>query len=486
MMQFLRKNAKIIMWIVLACFLITIFAVWGAQQSFNSKAGNQDVIANVGKSVITYTMLGEALQSKLQQLYDRGIKVTDEKEKQLKKELLDQLIERQLLLDFAKKSAITVSDEEVAQSITGIKTFNDENGRFSKERYLQYLYSQRINPDDFENEQRVNIIMAKLRNMIYAGVKMTDDELRSYYMKRSRRISVNYVYFNYKNFISSLNITEDQMKDYYALNKKNYEKPDRVRASHILIRPDASPTSPTGRTDEQAAKFAKDLLARVKAGEDFATLAKKYSQDPGSAVNGGDLDYFARGMMVPEFENAAFSMAAGQVSDVIKTQFGYHILKVTGKEAGFEPTYEKMRSKVLAEIQKEEGLKLMQEKAAAMKDAIKSPSDLERLAPANKVSVQSVTFDEDTDIAAFKSDEFKDGMLDMNKGDVSKVLAAENGYIIGKITSESWPAFNDADFKKKYDDLETRLRSIKFGQEYRDLIDRLKAEEKVVIFENNL
>ena len=485
MMKTMRENAKVILWIVIAAFMITIVAVWGAKSIFLDSKSNPDTVAKVGQKDITYTALGEAWQSRLQQLSDQGVKVSDDKSKEIKKDILNALIDRSLQLDYAKQLRISVSDDEVAQAIASIQAFNDK-GVFQKERYVAYLAGQRITPEDFEGEQRDSLMLTKLRDMFYADVKITDDELRVYFTKRSRRVTVQYVYFNYKNFLNELSIDDDKMKDYYAVNRKNYEKPDQVRASHILIRADASPTSPTGRTDEAAKKFAEELLVKIKSGVSFEKLAKQYSQDPGSAVKGGDLGFFSRGMMVPEFESAAFSLKPGEVSGIIKTQFGYHIIKVTGKEAGFDPTFEKVRSKVLAEMQKDEGTKLMKDKAQSLKDAIKDPADFEKLYPAFHVSPRSVTFSENSKPASIESADFVDTVLDMNSGDVSNPIQGDNGYYMAKIISGTESPYNDADFKKKYDSLGDKLRNIKFTQENQDMLDRLKKQEKVEIFEKNL
>jgi peptidyl-prolyl cis-trans isomerase D len=481
----MRENAKYILWIVLGAFMITIVAIWGARATTTDSKSNPDAIARVGKTDISYTLLGEEWQAKVQQLYEQGIKVTDEKEKEMKKELLNQIIEKRLLLDYAEKLNIMTSDEEVAQAISQIPAFNDK-GKFDKDRYVQVLTNARIKIDDFENEQKESIILAKLKNQMITGIKVTTDELKAYFAQRERKVTAGYVYFNYKNFLDEIKIDEEKMKDYYAVNKKNYEKPDRVKASHILIRPDASATSPTGRSDEAAMAFAGDLLKKIKAGASFESLAKKYSQDPGSGAKGGELGWFSKGQMVPEFEKTAFDLKPGELSGVVKTQFGYHIIKVTGKEAGVEPTYATARPKVLAEMQKQEGLKMMKDKAAQMKDMIKDPSDLEKLAPKFKVSVlTSPLFNDDTKLASF-SEDFKDTMLDMNKGDVSPVITGESGYYIAKIVSESKSPVNDSIFAKKSSALDSKLKALKYAQIQKDLIEKLKVEEKVEIFEKNM
>ena len=120
------------------------------------------------------------------------------------------------------------------------------------------------------------------------------------------------------------------MQRYYNGNIAQYQTPEQVRASHILL-------NTAGKDEAAVRKQAEDILQQVKAGADFAELAKKFSEDEGSKVNGGDLDYFTRGRMVPEFETAAFALEPGQVSDIVKSQFGFHIIKVVDKKAGSHP-----------------------------------------------------------------------------------------------------------------------------------------------------
>jgi len=141
-----------------------------------------------------------------------------------------------------------------------------------------------------------------------------------------------------------ITITDDAAKAYYDQHPQEMQQPEELQASHILLR------VPEGATEEQksaALSKAKEALAKLKAGGDFAALAKEYSQDPGSAANGGDLGFFGRGRMVPAFEKAAYSMKIGQVSDIVETQFGYHIIKVTGhhdaKTAAFPEISERLK-----------------------------------------------------------------------------------------------------------------------------------------------
>jgi len=142
--------------------------------------------------------------------------------------------------------------------------------------------------------------------------------------KASKELMAN----NYKTkYMSSLNITDQQLKTIYEQNIKSFQQ-EQVQASHILIRTITEKTAQDKEANEKAYQKASELLKRVQLGEDFASLAKQYSEDPGSASQGGDLGYFARGAMVKEFEEAAFGLEKGKISPLVKTSYGYHIIKV--------------------------------------------------------------------------------------------------------------------------------------------------------------
>ncbi|MCX8092903.1 MAG: peptidylprolyl isomerase, partial [Candidatus Goldbacteria bacterium] len=284
-----------------------------------------------------------------------------------------------------------------------------------------------------------------------------------------------------------LNIDIEKMKDYYAMHKKDYEKPEQVKASHILIMADASPTSPTGLTDEQAKKLAEEIYKRAKSGEDFSALAKKYSRDTSTKDKGGDLGWFKKGEMVPEFEKASFALKNGEISGPVKTQFGYHIIKCTGKQAAYEPTFEKEKDKVLKELQKQHGMELMKKKADKMAAEIKNPDEFEIVAKANTITVKTLnSITEDSKIPEIDSEDAKNILFDSNKNTVTKVIQGNNGYYIFKIIDESPAKFDEKKFNKKKSELSEKLRNIKFEQVFENLMTKLKNEAKVEIYEENL
>ncbi|MFP4467047.1 MAG: peptidylprolyl isomerase [Candidatus Goldiibacteriota bacterium] len=486
MMNQLRDNAKIFLWIVIVAFLGTIIFAWGAQ-SMGGSSSTPDIIAQAAGEDIPYSEIGVLWRNRLQELTDKGIRVDSERERKEKLDLLDEIITRRLLLDYARELNISASDEEIVQSIRNISAFHDEEGNFSRERYYRMLQAQRISPKVLEQDQARSIILSKLNNRLYAMVKTTENELKNYYLKQSRKLKTEFVYFNYNDFKDEISISEDRISNYYSINRKDYEKPERVNASHILIIPDASPTSPTGLTEEGAQELAAEVLKKAKAGEDFGGLARQYSQDPGSKNNDGELGWFERGTMIKEFEDAAFSLKKGGISDVVKSQFGYHIIKVHDKEEGSRPTYEKVKGQIREELTKQEGLKLAEKKAETFLQNIEEGASFTKAAKeADVMSVITGFFDSDEEVDIIDASEFQNELFDLNINDFSDPIAGENGYYVFKILAEKPSKFNEEDFKEKENSLDEKLKNIKFRQIREDLTASLRAKADVKVFEENL
>lgn len=169
-------------------------------------------------------------------------------------------------------------------------------------------------------------------------------------------------------FADQLNITEDDAKKHYSENAKQFQKPEQVRASHILIKPDLSDPNTDPNLAKAAAKArAEVLLDKIKAGVDFAQLAKANSDDPGSAKNGGDLNFFGKGQMIPPFEKTAFELEIGQVSGIVETRFGYHIIKLTDHKDAGVTTFEEVKSDLINMLTQRKQGELAQQYAEKLK-----------------------------------------------------------------------------------------------------------------------
>ncbi|RKL62529.1 peptidylprolyl isomerase [Thermoanaerobacteraceae bacterium SP2] len=231
---------------------------------------------------------------------------TDEGKKNLqeiKKKVLDSMIKDVLSLQQAKKENVTLKPNQMQEAVSQLETYHG-----GKDALDNYLKQQGMDWKSFEKLLQDQLIINNLKEKLTANVKVSDEDVKKYF---------------------------DSNKDMFKLPSPE------IRASHILV-----------PTEDEANK----VLAEIKAGEDFAELAKKYSTDPGSKDKGGDLGYFGKGKMVPEFEKAAFALKQGEVSQPVKTQFGYHIIKVTGERTSlsFDDVKDYIKSNLLTSKKDEE------------------------------------------------------------------------------------------------------------------------------------
>ena len=256
------------------------------------------VLARVNGQDITKTEFERALRS----IEQRRGPVPEQQRDEVYRRLLDQLVGIQLLKQEAAVRKVTVADAEVDKAIAEIKQ------QFpSEDVFKQMLATQKVTFEEFRADQRVEMAIAK----------MVTDALKD-----------------------KVAPSPEQVADFYKKNPDRFKQGERVRASHILI---TVPQGADGPTKDKAREKAEGLLKKIKAGGDFAALAKENSQDPGSAVQGGDLGFFQPGQMVGPFNDVAFKMAPGAVSDLVETQFGFHIIKVVDKQEGRMVPLEEVR-----------------------------------------------------------------------------------------------------------------------------------------------
>jgi peptidyl-prolyl cis-trans isomerase D len=345
----------------------------------------------------------------------------------VEQQVLTQMIDEQAGLIEAERHGLKVSDEELAQQIFAIPQLQ-ENGRFiGEERYEQLLLSQNppVTKSQFEDSLRRSLMLDKLRSALTDWIAVSDADLESEYRRRNEKVKVQVVALTADKFRSQVTVADADLTPYFEAHKadyrvgeqrkvryllldreqarqrvavpqndiqryyndniQQYQTAERVRASHILLN--------TGGKDEAAVrKLGEELLAKIKAGADFGELAKKYSEDPGSKEKGGDLDYFTRGRMVPEFEMAAFTLAPGQVSDLVKTQYGFHIIKVVDKQAGSTQTLDQVRAQIQQQLAAQIADRQITEQSTKLADRIKNPDDLNKVATELGLKVDETGF----------------------------------------------------------------------------------------------
>lgn len=348
--------------------LITIpFALFGID-SYLSQAGKNVAIAEVNDGEISIQEFSNALQNLRNRMQSEGkVDPAQLDTPEVKSLVLDKLINEKLLAEEVRRAKYAISDAQLATYITSMPTFQ-KDGNFSQELYDQTLKQNNLTPSKFEagmrsdllaqqaqdgvvklgfitnsmsdnalkllNQKRV-VTVAEIKTKDFEGqVKVDPAEVKAYYEKHKdkfiapEQVKVEFLLMSAANLISKVNVDDAEVKAFYDENAAKYQGNEQRSASHILI---GFGVNPTPEKKQEAKAKAEGLLAAVKKNpKSFEELAIKNSQDPGSAVKGGDLGSFGRGAMVKPFEDAVFGMKVNEVSELVESEFGYHIIKLTG------------------------------------------------------------------------------------------------------------------------------------------------------------
>ena len=389
-------------------------------------AAPSETIAEVDGRPVTAGDFQQRYLLQIQQYRQQfGAGINDQLLRQLgvDQQVLGQMIDEQVALIEAERQGIHVSDEELAQQIFAIPAFQ-ENGRFiGEQRYEQLLQSQNppLTKSQFEDSLRRSLALDKLRSALTGWISVSNADVESEYRRRNEKVKLQVVAITADSFRSQVTVADADIAPYFEAHKtdyrvgeqrkvkyllldrelarqkvavpqtdiqryyndniQQYQTPEQIRASHILLKTD-------GKDEAAVRKEAEGILAQVKAGGDFAALAKKYSEDEGSKAKGGDLDYFGRGRMVPEFENAAFMMQPGQISDLVKSQFGFHIIKVIDKRPASTTPLEQVRNQITEQLSLQLADQRITDQASQFASRIKDMADLEPAARELQLTVQ--------------------------------------------------------------------------------------------------
>src|SRR4029079_17395724 len=385
--------------------------------------------------------------------------------------IIQQMLERETGLAEASRLGISTSDEEVRTRI-GTMPGLQENGQFiGEQRYRQLLQLQNppLTPHDFEEQIRRGITMEKLQAALTNWITVSDKELEDEYKRRNEKVKLAAVSFPADKFREGLEATDAELSAYYEAHKndlkipekrkvkyalvdlqairnriqvspadiqRNYEDnqqqystPEQVRASHILLKTE-------GKDDAEVKKKAEDLLAKVKAGGDFAKLATEFSEDDTSKVKGGDLDFFPKGQMVPEFDKVAFSLKPGEISDLVKSQYGYHIIKVTDKKPATTKTLDEVRAQIEDQIKWDRAQTEAQRIADDVAKNLKKPADIDGYAKGRGLTVgESSLFSKEEPIAGLgMAPAVAERAFELKDGEVSEAIRTPQGFAFVTVT----------------------------------------------------
>ena len=415
MIRFLQsgnKAAKYILGgflVILAVSMVT-YLIPGFMTSANT-AGRTGVLATVAGEDIRTDEVTKLVQAQM-----RSQRVPDFYVPMLMQQAVQRLVQTQEIRYEAGRLGLKVYDQEVRDELQNgsLKPYLYPDGKWiGQEAYVNFLGQNGQTPETFEAQLRDDVLARKLFGAITAGVNVTPAEVEQAYKDKNIKVKFQYAILNLADIQKQINPTETELKAFYEANKVSYQNaipekrrlryfvlldkdaegkvtvdaaelqryynshqdeyrlPDRVRVRHILI--NTPPPGPDGKPDQkgvdEARAKAADILKQVKAGGNFAELAKKYSQDPSSAVKGGELPWAQRGGFVAEFEKAAFALNPGQISDLVQTSYGFHIIQTEEKEAARVKPLAEVKNEIEKTVKAQKASALLDQKAAAAAEA---------------------------------------------------------------------------------------------------------------------
>jgi peptidyl-prolyl cis-trans isomerase D len=442
MIRFLQKDSRVI-----KIIFVVIIAVAAITMVITLVPG---IFADDGGSTNTYATVHSA--GVLGRYFGAASEVTQPEVQQIAQRLLEQqhlpdqlmpfvtpraaqiLIQREVLLHEANRLGLQVTDADLSRSMQSgpFAQALFPNGQFvGADKYADFVQNYfHTSTQDFERQVKKDIELNRLESTVTGGITVSDQDVRDAYRQQATKIKFDYAVISADDLRKQINptdvelqtffkqnaaryktavpesrkvtyiafsgnqvpggpapATDQEIAQYYQSHQKDYQVPDEVKVRHILIQ--VAPNA-DAKTDAAAKQKAEDVLKQLKAGGNFAELATKYSDDPGSKTQGGDLGMIQRGVTVPAFENVAFSLKPGQLSDVVKTQFGYHILQVEGKDIAHLKPLDEVRAQILATLTRE---KEAQQQAAFAQQLASEAAKSSLTATANAHHLQLVTTD---------------------------------------------------------------------------------------------
>ena len=431
MLQFVRSKQKSVLikiafGIIILSFIIG-YTMLTSPADQRAKQG-RETAARVNGDEISYDAFQNSysnLYNLYQNIYQGKFDAKLEKQLNLPRLAMQQLIDETLLIQQAQELNLEVTKQELVDSIAQYNAFQVD-GKFNRDRYLEVLNYQRMKPEQFEASQQRKLLTQKVRERLQQGVSISDSELAAAFHQENDQINLNYAWMTPALVESKIKITEIALNQFFEQNKENFRIPEKVSLRYLQFDPARYESEVSPPTDEELQRYyrhnldrfeimeqvkaahillsvAKDadsetvqkrrdladqLLVQLQNGADFSQLAKTYSDDKSNAANGGELGTFGRGTMVKEFEDAAFALRPGQLSGVVQTPFGFHIIKVEEyTEPGVKPLVDVI-DEVKAGLKQEKAHQLAYEKAMDAYNINRKTGNLETAATANDLGIK--------------------------------------------------------------------------------------------------
>ncbi|MGE0702731.1 MAG: peptidyl-prolyl cis-trans isomerase [Vicinamibacterales bacterium] len=485
MLDRMRRHKNWLKWsLILVCLAFVVFYIPDFLAPPTTDLAATDAVAVVAGEEITGAEFRRAYVAQMNAYRAAGGGMSDQVLRQLgvDQQVLQQMVDERAALAEANRLGIEVLDEEVRQRILTLPALQ-QNGVFIGEAaYMQLLASQNppVSPREFEESMRRAIMVDKLRAMVTDWISVSDADVEREFRRSNERVRLAVAPFTVDSFRPDVGATDEEVAAYYTANNdefrvgerrkiryvfvdaeairektvvsdadierayndnfEQYTEPDQVRASHILLRTE-------GQDAAAVRAQAEDLLKQARSGVDFAQLAQKFSQDEASAANGGDLNFFTRGTMVPAFDTAAFGLEVGQISDIVETDFGLHIIKVTERRPGASRSLDEVRSELTEQLT----LERAREEAANLADRLGSQATtadtLNSVAASNGLEVvESDFFERDGVIGGIgPAPALTARAFEISGNEVTGIVPVVRGFVIASLAEREDPYLPELD-----------------------------------------
>jgi peptidyl-prolyl cis-trans isomerase D len=512
--------------LLLICAAMVIAFVPGGLGGELTGQPGAGVIAKVGGEDVTAQEVRDAARQMLQQ---QGAQLGANASVLLPffaQRAADQLIDRQALLVEAQKLGFKATPQEVRDEL--------QHGRYAQyffpggnfvgqAEYQDMLQRANLTPMMFEDSVAKEIMVSKLQALITGSATVSNAEIRQEFDKQNKKVKFEYAVLtqeeikkglhptneelkafydshqkNYANSIpekrkvkyaaidtakieNGVQITQQELQAYYDQHRDQYRTPEQVKVSHILIKTPLP--GPDGKVDEkgvaEAQRRAEDLLKQLRNGANFEDLAKKYSEDPGSAKEGGSLGWIGRGRTVPEFEKAAFSLPVGKISDLVKSSYGFHIIRVDAKQEAHMKTLDEVKGDIEPILKQQKAQQIAQTDADNLLQAAQKQG-LDAAAAAQHVSLVTSDFFTRKDIVPGlgPSPQFMDGVFTDTQNSPPVMSSTSQGFAVFQLLAvkpQSTPTFDEIRGKVE-EDFKNERSSMLLRQKTQELSDRAKAE----------
>jgi len=505
-----KKRLKFILWLVIISLglgMVLLFVPGGniGDATIDSSA------ATVNGDPVSFQVLAESYRRTVASFTaDAQNKLDPEILKSLGigQRVLDGLISQRVMRIAAKRLGIEVSPEELRTAIETHPNLQYQGKFVGLEQYKSLLAANSISLNEFEESLRDDLLSKKLRSVLTDSMDVTTGDLREEFVRSNQEAQVRYVLFKSADFTTQVKPTEADLRAYFDSHKTDYLEPEHRRAQYLLI-PLAAVLATVTVTDEEVKQEwdrtphgdivdashilfsitnpskeaevkakALEVLKRAKAGEDFGALAKQYSEDTGSASQGGNLGAFPRGRMVPEFENVAFSMKPGEISDLVRSQFGFHIIKVLRHET---PSLDLQRGEISQSLQRKKALEIVKQKAAEGEKLAETQKDLSAIGKALKVPTEiketGLLIKNNNALGQGLLPELLDEIFQLKEiGAIGKAAEHPTGYAIPKLLEVNLP--KPPDFASSRNSVESNFIDSKAAELMLAEAKRISAEAR--------